>query len=158
MSPFPGPEWPAASVGLPEGLSSAPGPEVVHSDSDLDSGCCSGCCSDSGLYSYRYFGPDPCFDPCFDLGSDSGSGSLLVLIFVITTVCCGLMTYKRCRNRKAKIMVLGATLAFFSYFIHGILNNFLDTDKLAVPVWSCAALIVAVDVYFADKEEIEKNE
>ena len=92
------------------------------------------------------------------LAEQGAFGSLLVLIFVITTVCCGLMTYKRCRNRKAKIMVLGATLAFFSYFIHGILNNFLDTDKLAVPVWSCAALIVAVDVYFADKEEIEKNE
>ena len=28
----------------------------------------------------------------------------------------------------------GATLAFISYFIHGFLNNFLDTDKLALPV------------------------
>lgn len=79
-------------------------------------------------------------------------GSLLVMVFVITTVYCGLATYKRCKNKKAKIMVLGATLAFISYFIHGTLNNFLDTDKLAVPVWSCAALIVAIDVYYADKE------
>ena len=79
------------------------------------------------------------------------------MAFVITTVYCGLTTYKRCKNRKAKIMVLGATLAFFSYFIHGILNNFLDTDKLAVPVWSCAALIAAIDVYFADKEDFEEE-
>ena len=85
-------------------------------------------------------------------------GSLLVLAFVITTVYCGLTTYKRCKNKKAKIMVLGTTLAFFSYFIHGVLNNFLDTDKLAVPVWSCAALIAAIDVYYADKDKFEEEE
>ena len=52
-------------------------------------------------------------------------------------------------------MVLGATLAFFGYFIHGFLNNFLDIDKLAVPVWSLAALIAAIDVYYANKEAFE---
>ncbi len=85
-------------------------------------------------------------------------GSLLVLTLVITTVYCGLTTYKRCKNKKAKIMVLGATLAFISYFVHGILNNFLDTDKLAVPVWSCAALIAAIDAFYADKEEFAEEE
>ena len=85
-------------------------------------------------------------------------GSLLVLIFVITTIYCGLMTYKRYKNKKAKIMVLGATLAFISYFVHGILNNFLDTDKLALPVWSCAALIAAIDAFYADKEEFVEEE
>lgn len=84
-------------------------------------------------------------------------GSMFVLAFAITTVYCGLTTYKRCKNRKAKIMVLGTTLAFFSYFIHGILNNFLDTDKLAVPVWSCAAIIAVIDVYYADKEDFEEE-
>ena len=27
------------------------------------------------------------------------------------------------------------------------------TDKLAIPVWSLAALIAAIDVFYADKEE-----
>lgn len=85
-------------------------------------------------------------------------GSLLVLTLVITTIYCGLTTYKRCKNKKAKIMVLGATLAFISYFVHGILNNFLDTDKLALPVWSCAALIAAIDAFYADKEEFVEEE
>jgi hypothetical protein len=52
---------------------------------------------------------------------------------------------------------LGATLAFFSYFIHGFLNNFMDTDKLAIPVWSLAALIAAIDVFFADKEKFAEE-
>ena len=64
--------------------------------------------------------------------------------------------YGRSKNKKAKIMTLGATLAFFSYFVHGFLNNFLDTDKLAVPVWSCAALITVLDLYYTRQETFEE--
>lgn len=99
---------------------------------------------DGGNAHSEYFGP---------LAEQGIMGSLLVLILVIVTVYSGLKTYHRAKNKKAKILVLGATLAFISYFVHGLLNNFLDTDKLAVPVWSCAALIVAIDLFYADKEE-----
>ena len=99
---------------------------------------------DGGNAHSEYFGP---------LAEQGIMGSLLVLILVIVTVYSGLKTYQRAKNKKAKILVLGATLAFISYFVHGLLNNFLDTDKLAVPVWSCAALIVAIDLFYADKEE-----
>ena len=102
---------------------------------------------DGGNAHSEYFGP---------LAEQGLVGSLLVLTLVIVTVTCGLKTYSRCKNKKAKVLVLGATLAFFGYFIHGFLNNFLDTDKLAVPVWSLAALIAAIDVYYADREEFEE--
>ena len=104
---------------------------------------------DGGNAHSEYFGP---------LAEQGLVGSLLVLTLVVVTVTCGLKTYSRCKNKKAKVLVLGATLAFFGYFIHGFLNNFLDTDKLAVPVWSLAALIAAIDVYYADKEEFEEVE
>ena len=99
---------------------------------------------DGGNAHSEYFGP---------LAEQGLVGSLLVLTLVVVTVYCGLRTYKRCKNKQAKILVLGATLAFISYFVHGFLNNFLDTDKLAIPVWSLAALIAAIDVFYADKEE-----
>ena len=99
---------------------------------------------DGGNAHSEYFGP---------LAEQGVVGSLLVLVLVIVTVYCGLKTYGRCKNKEAKVLVLGATLAFISYFIHGFLNNFLDTDKLAIPVWSLAALIAAIDVFYADKEE-----
>ena len=102
---------------------------------------------DGGNAHSEYFGP---------LAEQGLVGSLLVLTLVVVTVTCGLKTYSRCKNKKAKVLVLGATLAFFGYFIHGFLNNFLDTDKLAVPVWSLAALIAAIDVYYADREEFEE--
>ena len=102
---------------------------------------------DGGNAHSEYFGP---------LAEQGLVGSLLVLALVVVTVTCGLKTYNRCKNKKAKVLVLGANLAFFGYFIHGFLNNFLDTDKLAIPVWSLAALISAIDVYYADKETFEE--
>ena len=79
-------------------------------------------------------------------------GALLVVTIVVVFMYCGLMTYRRAKNRESKILVLAATLALFGYYIHGTLNNFLDTDKLAVPVWSCMAIITAIDCFHADKE------
>ena len=102
---------------------------------------------DGGNAHSEYFGP---------LAEQGIVGSILVLILVIVTVYHGMKAYKRCKNRQVKTLVLGATLAFISYFVHGLLNNFMDTDKLAVPVWSLAALIAAVDVYYADKETFDE--
>jgi hypothetical protein len=52
-------------------------------------------------------------------------------------------------------------LGLVTYFTHGVLNNYLDTDKASVPVWGFIAIIVAIDIYFApnneEKEKIEKT-
>ena len=79
-------------------------------------------------------------------------GSLLVLSIVVVFMYCGLTTYKRAKNKESKVLVLAATLALLGYYVHGTLNNFLDTEKLAVPVWSCMAIITAIDCFHADKE------
>ena len=103
---------------------------------------------DGGNAHSEYFGP---------LAEQGLVGSLLVVVLVVVTVYCGIKTYLRCKNKTAKLLALGATLAFFGYFIHGFLNNFLDTDKLAIPVWSLAALIAAIDVFYADKEDFNSG-
>ena len=61
------------------------------------------------------------------------------------------MTYKKAKNKESKILALAATLSVISYFTHGVLNNFLDTDKLAIPVWSCLAIITVIDAYHSGK-------
>lgn len=81
-------------------------------------------------------------------------GSFLVIVLVVVSVYKGIKTYRKAINKESKLLVLGATLAIISYFTHGILNNFLDTDKLAVPIWSCLAIITAIDIYHADKTNI----
>ena len=102
---------------------------------------------DGGNAHSEYIGP---------LAEQGVLGTIMMLAIVITVIYTGVKACNRAKNKKAKVLVLGATLAFFSYFIHGFLNNFLDTDKLAVPIWSCAALIVVIDQYYADKEEFEE--
>ena len=101
---------------------------------------------DGGNAHSEYIGP---------LAEQGFMGTLLMLAFVITVVYTGLTARQRAKNKKAKYLALGATLAFFSYFVHGFLNNFLDTDKLAVPVWSCAALIVVIDLYYSKMDTFE---
>ena len=102
---------------------------------------------DGGNAHSEYIGP---------LAEQGFMGTILVLAFVITVIYTGLKAYRKAKNKKAKVLVLGTTLAFFGYFIHGFLNNFLDTDKLAVPVWSCAALIVVIDLYYSNQETFEE--
>ncbi len=81
-------------------------------------------------------------------------GMLLVFLLVGVMVYRGLKTYKKARNKESRILTLAATLALISYFVHGLLNNFLDTDKLSVPVWGLMAIIVVMDVYYADRDQI----
>jgi len=81
-------------------------------------------------------------------------GMLLVFLLVGVMIYSGLRTYKRARNKEARILSLAATLALISYFVHGVLNNFLDTDKLSLPVWGSMAIIVVMDIYFAYRKDI----
>ena len=80
---------------------------------------------------------------------------LLVFLLVGIMVYRGLNTYKKARNKESRILTLATTLALISYFVHGLLNNFLDTDKLSVPVWGLMAIIVVMDVYYADRDQID---
>ena len=78
-------------------------------------------------------------------------GSVIVLLLVIVSVYKGLTVFKKAKNKESKILILGTTLAIISYFTHGVMNNFLDTDKLAIPIWSCFAIITVIDIYHSNK-------
>ena len=53
---------------------------------------------------------------------------------------------------------LTATIALITYFIHGTMNNFLDTDKLSLPYWGLFALIVVLNTcYMEDELKIENG-
>lgn len=87
--------------------------------------------------------------------AEMGFLATIILIALIGTfIYTGIKTFNKAKNRESKVLSMAATLALISYFVHGVLNNFLDTDKLAIPVWSCMAIIVVVNVYFADKKSL----
>lgn len=43
-----------------------------------------------------------------------------------------------------RILILSMIMALSTYFIHAFLNNFLDTDKAAVPIFGMCAMIIAL--------------
>ena len=62
------------------------------------------------------------------------------------------LLFIKLEDKELKTLLLSVILALVSYFIHGVLNNYLDTDKASIPVWTCVAIIVAIDVYHSGKE------
>ena len=65
------------------------------------------------------------------------------------------MLYIKLDDRELKTLLLSVILALVSYFIHGVLNNYLDTDKASVPVWTCFAIIIAIEIYHSKKKVIK---
>lgn len=74
-------------------------------------------------------------------------GMLAVLALVVTVVYTGLRVYKYSRDQEVKLISIVTLLGLITYFTHGLLNNFLDTDKLSVPFWGFIAILVALDLY-----------
>jgi O-antigen ligase len=88
------------------------------------------------------------------IGPLSESGVLGMLTFtavVLLTFYTGLRVYKRARDKEIKALSLVVLLGLTSYYVHGIMNNFLDTDKSSVPFWAFTAMIVAMDIFHTGK-------
>ncbi|HAZ03156.1 MAG TPA: hypothetical protein DCY97_13460 [Marinilabiliales bacterium] len=67
----------------------------------------------------------------------------------------GIRAIYRTTNKEVKVLGLAAIVGLWTYYFHGVLNNFLDTDKASVPFWGFTALMVAVDVYYQNRPEKE---
>ena len=70
----------------------------------------------------------------------------VVVAIVITFLICGIRTYIYADDKTLKTLSLCMTLALITYFTHGFLNNFLDTDKLSVIVWAAMAVLTVCDL------------
>ena len=82
-------------------------------------------------------------------------GALLVLCIFLVTFATGVKLYRTAGDPLIGRMALAFTLSLLTYYVHGVFNNFLDTDKLSVPFWGFTAAIVAMDVFCRKKEEVE---
>ena len=98
---------------------------------------------DGGNAHSEYIGP---------LAEEGVLGLLSFLAIAFAALFYGFKVYSRLEDRELKGLCLAVTLALTTYFVHGFLNNFLDTDKLAVPFWGSIAIIVAIDVYHSGRK------
>ena len=49
-------------------------------------------------------------------------------------------------DHKTRIIIFGMILSLTTYFSHAFLNNFLDTDKAAVPIWAMCSIIIVLNL------------
>jgi O-antigen ligase len=88
--------------------------------------------------------------------SESGALGLLSILLVIgTTFYTGIRVYFSSKKRSIRIFSLAVLTGLSSYYLHGLLNNFLDTDKISVLFWGYSAMLVAMDVYHRGSRDEE---
>ncbi len=105
---------------------------------------------DAGNAHSEYIGP---------LSESGVFGTLSFLIVIICVIYYAVMLYPRMKNKEHRLYMVNMFLGLITYLIHGLLNNFLDTDKASAPFWGFIAAIVAFEVYHLnEKSEDEKEE
>jgi putative inorganic carbon (HCO3(-)) transporter len=50
-------------------------------------------------------------------------------------------------DSEMRVLFLAMIMSLVTYFVHGTLNNYLDTDKAAVPIWGICAIFIAQEIY-----------
>ena len=93
---------------------------------------------DRGNAHSEYIGP---------LAESGVLGMLAMIAIVITVIYRSSILYSTVKDPNIRLLTLGILLGLITYFVHGILNNFLDTDKLSIPFWAFIAMLVSMDVY-----------
>ena len=69
-----------------------------------------------------------------------------MLGIVLTTCFTAVKTYKSNGKNEYRMISFVAFLGLITYYLHGLLNNFLDTDKASSLFWGFTAIIVLMDV------------
>ena len=87
-------------------------------------------------------------------------GMLLVLLFLFILSQTAVRVIYRSRSPSERLMATALFMGLVSYFTHGLLNNFLDMDKAAVPVWGFSAALVMMDlgrIRWSDDESSDQS-
>lgn len=95
--------------------------------------------ADAGNAHSEYLGP---------LSESGVLGMLTILIVVIVSIRTGISLYNKLdHDPYLRGVVICIVLGLVTYFLHGVLNNFLDTDKASVPIWGSMSVLVAISIY-----------
>ena len=92
--------------------------------------------------------------PCAETGFP---GLITVLALVFVSLYIGIRTYNHSQDKTNRLLALMMTLALVSYFVHGFLNNFLDTDKLSLPFWGAFAVIMLANLRMNGAHEVKEE-
>lgn len=104
---------------------------------------------DKGNAHSEYIGP---------LAESGVFGLLSFVILIVVMIYTSVILYPRMKNKEQRLYMISLFLGLVTYLIHGILNNFLDTDKASAPFWGFIAAMVAIQVYhMKDEDEADRQ-
>ncbi len=98
---------------------------------------------DGGNAHSEYLGP---------LSEQGVMGMVNVILLIITVFYTGSRIIFSKADKWVRYLAMIILLSLITYWFHGFLNNFLDTDKAAAPYWGFIAMLVALDIYYVPKE------
>ncbi len=104
---------------------------------------------DGGNAHSEYLGP---------LSEQGLPGMLIMVSLVLLVSSLGFRLFFRMKNLQERILITSVYLGLMTYFIHGTLNNYLDTDKASVPFWAFIAMMVAADLKMKQSQRAETQE
>jgi O-antigen ligase len=101
---------------------------------------------DGGNAHSEYLGP---------LSEQGLIGFVLMISIVISVVISGVRIYKSNLSKESRMIGLTVFLGLITYYLHGILNNFLDTDKASALFWGFSVIILLLDNQAKKSKELE---
>jgi putative inorganic carbon (HCO3(-)) transporter len=80
-------------------------------------------------------------------------GMISMILIVIAIFYKGISLYYAWpdEDKEMKTIIMAMILSLVTYFVHAFLNNFLDTDKAAVPIWGMCAAFIALELKLANR-------
>ena len=91
---------------------------------------------DGGNAHSEYLGP---------LSEQGALGTVFMLGFIFVVCRAAVRVYKSNLSKELRMIGLTAFMGLITYYLHGILNNFLDTDKASALFWGFSVIILILD-------------
>jgi putative inorganic carbon (HCO3(-)) transporter len=85
-------------------------------------------------------------------------GLLSILYLFYQVLNTGFNLFYTAHKPRVRLMALAILLGMITYFIHGLMNNYSETDKIAVLFWGGFAMLTAMDLYHNPKGEAGNEE
>jgi O-antigen ligase len=99
---------------------------------------------DGGNAHSEYLGP---------LAEEGVLGMILFISIFVYTIILGFKLFYAAIEKEHRVIIITVFLGLVTYFVHGTLNNYLDTDKASVPFWGFIGILVAMDLFHLKKKE-----
>jgi putative inorganic carbon (HCO3(-)) transporter len=104
--------------------------------------------ADGGNAHSEYLGP---------LAEQGIPGMIFMLLLIWMSSVIAFRLYREMEDKNARDFAVAIYLGLMTYFIHGVLNNYLDTDKASAPFWGFIALLVVLDIENTERKKCKNK-